>query len=68
MFITCPGLLPNSVRNKHSVLNTPEGVVKTHVIQNTPEGDERMFYIGLPFPFRAVQETHKAFKKHQRVL
>jgi len=68
MVITCPGLLQDSVRNTHSVQNTPEGFVKTHDIQNTPEGDERMFHTGLPFPFRAVQETHKAFKTHQRVM
>jgi hypothetical protein len=66
MVITCTGLLPDSVRNIHSVQNTPEGVVKTHDIQNTPEGDPRMSYNGLPLPFRALQKKHVRLSKYTR--
>jgi hypothetical protein len=68
MVITCPGLLQDSVRNTHSVQNTPEGFVKTHDIQNTPESDVKMYYTGLLFLRWALQRTQITFKTHQRVM
>ncbi len=64
----CSFFLTGNATKTLDIQNTTEGVVKTHEIQNTPEGDVRMCYTGLPFPFRAVQEKHKAFKTHQRVM
>jgi hypothetical protein len=65
-FITCPGLLPDRVRNTHSVQNTPEGVVKTHGIQNTPEGDVRMCYTGMPLPSAQCKKHLRLSKQLKR--
>jgi hypothetical protein len=56
-FITCPGLLPDRVRNTHSIRNTPKGVVKTHGIQNTPEGDVKCVALACHFLPRSARNT-----------
>jgi hypothetical protein len=65
MVITCPGLLQDSVRNTHSVQNTPEGFVKTHDIQTHQKVMKECFTLVCHF-LSAQCKKHIRLSKHTR--